>query len=447
MTAGTRTLLVLLVLLFVSSSIAQPVIGKALPTSQQLTEEPDGELEESLLELATAAEASSIGNSLAGQQLTVHITMSDGSTVTRGITFDQTGDPTIHESGFADPGLTAQLTEPTLESIATSPEPIIAVEKAIKYDLIALSADSPSNQVLTTLGTQGITYGGQSSIMSASIDLDDDPHTDAILEIEGIDTNSDGEFDTLVRTVLRDTNNDGTLETITSERRPVATAVTGSVELDVSNDNVRDTLLRLTGTDTNTDGQLDRKRQITLADTHGDTQFDSFAETINTISSTRIVTGTWDLNNDGNVNARMEIEGVDTDDDTAFDRRILRIALNLDGQPGFESTSETTAQINPTLSISTEFDTNNDGTPDTKASLEASDANNDGGLDSQELAVVNDSDGDGVYDSVVHRNEFRRGFLANTGDPIRYLDDPQNLTLIGVTASILSMLFQLVQGG
>lgn len=449
-----RVFLVVVILVVVLAGVGGEVLAATVldpPTSPDhgsvTTAQSNGDINASLEQLARAGEGSQLASVLAGKQVNVEITQPDGSTVTKGITFDSSDDITVDQTGYANPALTTSLSAETLESIAASPDSSRALEKAIKYDLVDVTATGMSESVLTSLASQGTKLGARSRIASARIDIDDDPVTDAILEIEALDTTGDGEFDRLVRTVLRDIDNDGVMDTVTSETRPVAATVTGSVDLDLNNDGTRDTLLRLTGEDTNTDGELDERTKATLTDTRGDPQFDSFSETVEPIPPASSVKGEWDLNNDGTTNARLTIAGEDLDGDGSFDQQTLTIALNLDGEPGFESTSSTTAAINPTLSIAAEFDTDGDGTPDTKAELAASDGNDDGGLDSESVSVVNDSDGDGVYDTIVQRDDFRRGFLSNQGEPIQYLDDPGNLTVIGVLASILSMLLQLIQGG
>lgn len=416
-------------------------------SSSGVTDQPDADINASLRQLASSARGSRLATVLEGKRVNVRVKRADGSTVTKGLSFEPGQGVSVEPGGFSSPDLTTGLSAATLQSIAASPDSTRALEKALKYDLVTVRATGAGDRFITSLATQGTKLGGRSRIASARVDLDEDPQTDAILEIEALRADDGREFDRLVRTVLRDVDDDGKMDTVTSETRPIASTVMGSVDLDLNDDGTRDTLLRLTGEDTNADGQLDRQIKATLVDTRGDPQFDSFAETTEPVAPSTEVTAEWDLNDDGTVNARINIRGEDTDSDAAFDRQTLTIALNLDGEPGFESTSSTTARINPRLSISAEFDTDGDGTPDTRASLTATDSNDDGGLDSESVSVVNDSDGDGVYDTVVQRDEFRRGFISNQGEPIRYLNDPGTLTVIGVLASILSMLLQLVQGG
>lgn len=408
--------------------------------------QPTGDLNESVETLANSARDSRLATALQGKRVNVQVTRPDGTVITKGIEFGPGGDVTVQRGGYQNPDLRASLAEATLESIAASPDSSKALEKAVKYDLLSISATGAGDQFITGLATTGVTLADRSRIASARIDLDDDPQTDAILEIEAL-RGENGEFDRLVRTVLRDVDDDGMMDTVRSETRPVASTVIGSVDLDLNDDGTRDTLLRLLGEDTNRDGRLDRRTKTTLVDTRGDPQFDSFSETVEPVAPTKEVVGEWDLNDDGTVSARLTLEGEDVNGDGGFDQQTLTVALNLDDQPGFESTSSTTARINPTLSIAAAFDTDGDGTPDTRATLSASDSNDDGALETESVSVVNDTDGDSVYDSVVRRDEFRRGFLSNQGEPIRYLDSPRNLTVIGVLASILSMLFQLVQGG
>lgn len=444
---------------FISLVVVGGVIGPIVVVSGAADETPaaagtalqetqsTGDLNQSVQALANSTSNSRLAKALQGKQVNVQITHPDGTVVTKGITFGSGQDVTVQEGGYSQPDVRASLSETALESIVASPNTMKALEKAIKYDLVSISATGTSDQLATALATSGVSLAGRSQIAVARVDLDDDPQPDAILEIDALRSDDDDEFDRLVRTVLRDLDDDGKMDTVTSEIRPVASTVTGSVDLDLNDDGTRDTLLRLTGEDTNTDGQLDTRTKTTLVDSRGDPQFDSFTETVEPITPSTEVTGDWDLDNDGTVSSRLTLIGMDTDGDDSFDQQTLTVELNLDDEPGFESTSSTTARINPTLSIAAEFDTDDDGTPDTKASLSASDSNDDGGLDTESVSVVNDTDGNGVYDNIVRRDEFRRGFLSNQGEPIQYLDSPKNLTIIGVMVSILSMLLQLVQGG
>lgn len=403
-------------------------------------------LNQSLKQFGASLQAAGMGSLLAGQQINVEVTASDGSTTTRGLIFESNGDISISRTGFANPAVTTSLAEATLDSVIASGEPGFAVTKAIKYDLVTLSG-SGADQLLTSVGIAGVKQAGQTRIAAADVDVDDDGIRDAVLEIEAIDDDADGVYDRLVRTVIRDIDNDGTLETVDSSTRQVAASVSGSVTLDLTGDDSRDTLLRLTGVDTDADGQLDHRRAVTLLDTRGDEQFDVYSETVGPITPAMSVGADWRLTQFDDAHVRLDIEGIDSNGDDRFDRKVLVVALDLDGEPGFESSSETTARINPSLRISAEFDTDGDGTSEAKANLAASDSNDDGALDSRTSTVVNDSDGDGTYDSVVARNEYQRGFISNSGESIQYLDDPQNLTIIGVLVSVLGIILQLVQGG
>lgn len=423
-----------------------PTAG-ATAITESAAAQTDGSLNRSLRQFGTAVQGTAVGDVLVGQRLNVRVAGSDGSTRTRGLLLRSDGGVSLERIGYPDPDLTAQLPESAVGSIAESGAPGIALQKGIKYGLVSISGSGGAGDLLTGLGVAGVSQESQAELAVSHVDLDGDGTTDAILEIQAIDSDGSGTFDRLVRTVVRDTDADGELDTITSETRPVDGSVTGSVTLDLDEAEGRDTVLRLTGIDTDGDGRMDRQRKVTLLDTGGDDQFDEYAESVGPIAPTTAVTGEWSPIRDGRGRVQMEVEGIDADGDERFERKVLSVALDLDGESGFESTSETTSDVVPSLRISAQFDTDGDDQPDASARLSASDSNGDGSLETSESTVVRDSDGDGEYDTVVDRSVSSRGFLSNSGDSIQFLDEPRTLTIIGVVVSVLGIVLQLLQGG
>jgi hypothetical protein len=450
---GWLCLVVLVALSPLTASLGQAMLsdGRVASASPQATEERALQsvgLNRSVQELSAILGRTPVGDRLADKRVNVRVSTRNGSVAEYGVRFTG-GEATVRNRQFADAAYTLGLPETALDSILDSESPGIALSKAIEYDLVRLRGSGVGRSVGVGIGQAAAGLDDEARSVVWRVDIDSDGTVDSILDIEGLDTDDDGTFDETIKTVFRDTDGDGEMDTVTSRKQTAVSSVAGIATVDVNDDGFEETRLRLRGVDEDRDGRFDRREQTTIADRNGDRSFESFARRLAEIQPSRAVTGDWDLTEDGTVDVRIQVNGTDDDGDGWFDRQTVTVFLNLDDQPGFESRSSTTSRTTPTLSVAATFDTDGDGTAETEARFQASDQNGDGGLESTTKQVVVDEDGDGSYERVESFDRSQRGFFTNSGagPQLPVVNNPGNLTLIGVIASVMGMLRQLIQGG
>lgn len=430
--------------------VVDHALTPSAPPNERVTQEQDATpLNSSVRQMISIAERSAVSGALSGRTVNIHVTLDNGSTATWGAKFSESGNVTaVQKGGFSTRHFDARTSEPTVRSIVASNASSQALTKAVTYDLLRVKGVGMTADAVTGIGSAVVSRAGKARTQSARVDVDDDGRDDAILEVEGQNKDRDATFESQVNTVLRDVDDDGEMETVSSTVADVKPSIQGIAKLDTNADKADDTVVSVRGTDPDADGTFDRRTKTKLADTNHDSQFDSISKAVDRISPARNVRAQWDLTEDGRPDVRVAVEGEDTDGDGRFDKKTTTVFLNIDGEPGFDTRSATTATVKPTLSMSAEFDTDDDGRPESTASLTGTDSDSDGTLDEKSTRVTEDTDGDGEPDRIVSQRECRRGFIKRRvcdgyGGFLGFFLAPKNLSRIGSLASILGALREL----
>lgn len=426
------------------------------PTAQQMGgDAPTGLANQSIKE-TLEVDSSAFQRVLSGNTVNYRVKRVDGSTQTWGARYDSNGKvDELERGGFDSPDFTARTTETTAKSIADSNSTGTAARKAVSYGLMDVKGNKTSTKALAgTASTLSPQVQGPKT-QSGSFDIDDDGSPDVLADIEGKDTDGDGTVDSQVKTVLQDIDDDGEMETVTSDITDINPFVTGVARLDTNDDGVEDTKLTVKAFDTDGDGRFDRRTKTLLTKRESEGNQTTFSESTTDIEPTDQVSVTWDLSGNGIPDVKLDLSARDTDDSGQFDTKSTTIHLNVDGEEGYETSTTSTGKVTPSLSLSIEVDTNNDGTPDTKATFTAEDSDQDGSYDTTTREILKDTDGDGKYDQTVSLVECERGFIqkevcgggfSNENDVISVLVAPANISRMGSIASIIGTLVQLARG-